>query len=100
MQGKDPMKIVHFIDSLDYSGSARQLRLLAPARADGDTAVEVCCLGPETPWSQSLRDGGAIVHTLDWSRWIDPMVLWNVRAILQETSPDVIHVWRRPALRM
>jgi glycosyltransferase involved in cell wall biosynthesis len=93
------MRILHLIDSLDYSGSARQLHVLGPALANTTTAVEICCLGSESPWSASLRRAGVIVHALGWTRWFDFNVLWNLRDILAAMSPDVIHVWRLPALR-
>jgi len=93
------MKILHLIDSFDYSGSARQLQLLGPALASADTSVEICCLGPTTPWLASLRQPGVMVHALDWTRWFDPSVLWNLRAVVREAEPSVIHVWRMPALR-
>jgi len=93
------MRILHLIDSLDYSGSARQLQVLGPALANTTTAVEICCLGSESPWSASLRQAGVIVHALGWTRWFDFNALWNLREILAAMSPDVIHVWRLPALR-
>src|SRR5579862_8820184 len=94
------MKILHLIDSLDQGGSARQLRLLAPALADDANSVEICCLGPVTPSSIALRQAGIAVHTLHWTRWFDPRVLANLRTLLRKVSPEVIHVWRLPALRM
>jgi glycosyltransferase involved in cell wall biosynthesis len=94
------MKILHLIDSLDYSGSARQLHLLGPALANTTTAVEICCLGSESPWSASLRQAGVIVHALGWTRLFDLNALWNLREILGNMAPDVIHVWRLPALRI
>jgi glycosyltransferase involved in cell wall biosynthesis len=93
------MKILHLIDSLDYSGSARQLHLLGPALANTTTAFEICCLGSESPWSDSLRHAGVFVHALGWTRWLDVNALWNLREILDDMSPEVIHVWRLPALR-
>ena len=59
-KGTDPMKILHLIDSLDYSGSARQLQLLGPAQANDGMSVEVCCLGrasthAEPPAGMSFR---------------------------------------------
>jgi glycosyltransferase involved in cell wall biosynthesis len=93
------MKILHLIDSLDYSGSARQLQLLGPAQASGNPSVEICCLGPDTPWTTSLRESGVAVHALGWTRWFDFSALWNLRQILRGNPPDVIHVWRLPALR-
>jgi glycosyltransferase involved in cell wall biosynthesis len=93
------MKILHLIDSLDHSGSASQLQLLAPALANEHAAVTVCCLGADTPKSQSLRQAGVTVHTLGWKRWFDFDALWTLRAIIRETAFDVIHVWRLNALR-
>ncbi len=95
----DPVRILHIIDSLDYNGSAAQLRILGPALNDDDVSVEIGCLGPETPWLRNLRDAGVVVHSLGWTRWFDPSVLWNLRSLLRESAPDVIHVWRLPALR-
>ena len=94
------MKILHLIDSLDESGSARQLQVLGPALARGATSVEICCLGPETPATALLRQAGVIVHSLQWTRWIDLGVLWKLREIVHGSAADVIHVWRLPALRM
>src|SRR5437762_3430590 len=93
------MKILLLIDALDYSGSARQIHLLGPIFAKEHVAVEVCCLGRAGPWVESLRRLGVTVHTLDWTRWFDPSVLWNLREILHRFGPDLIHVWRLPALR-
>src|SRR5437763_9167225 len=93
------MKILHLIDSLDFNGSDRQLHLLGPAPADERTAIEICCLGPDTRWSASLRQANLTVHTLGWTRWFDFSALWNLREILRHTTFDVIHVWRMPALR-
>ncbi len=94
------MKIMHIIDTLAYHGSARQLQLLAPALADEHTSVEVCCLGPDTSGTESLRRAGMRVHTLGWTRWFDPGVPLSLRTILREACPDIVHVWRPTALRM
>ncbi|MSQ96603.1 MAG: glycosyltransferase [Gemmataceae bacterium] len=93
------MKILHLIDSLAYNGSARQLSVLAPALAQGADSVEICCLGTDTPWSAALRQAGVPVHVLGWTRWLDCNVFLRLREILREASPEVIHVWRLPALR-
>lgn len=93
------MKVLYLIDSLGYHGSARQLHLLASTLASQGVSVEVCCLGPETPWSESLRQAGVDVHVLGWTRWLDFNVYLHLRAILRAAAPDVVHVWRMPALR-
>jgi glycosyltransferase involved in cell wall biosynthesis len=94
------MKILHLIDAFDGDSSARQLQLLGPRLHQSDSQVEVCCLGPDTPALHALRQSGVIVHALQWTRWFDPSVLRNVRAVMHEASPDVIHVWSLPALRV
>ncbi|MBI3823986.1 MAG: glycosyltransferase family 4 protein [Planctomycetes bacterium] len=93
------MKILHLIDSLAYHGSAKQLQLIAPAQVAAGSSVEICCLGAETPWSDALRNTGMSVRVLGWTRWLDFSALWNLRELLRAMAPDVIHVWRLPALR-
>jgi glycosyltransferase involved in cell wall biosynthesis len=94
----EPMRILHIVDSLDFHSGARQLQLLGPELAKVGL-VEVCCIGQETATSQALRHAGIVVHTLGWSRWFDPSVYWNLRDVVRQISPDVVHVWRLPALR-
>ena len=92
------MKSLHLIDSLDYNSSAKQLHVLGSRLANHGTPVEICCLGPETPWSQSLRERGVTVHALGWTRWFDFGAWWNLREIVRDGAPDLIHVWRMPYL--
>ncbi len=93
------MKILHLIDSFDFNSSARQLHLLGPALANDAASVEICCLGAASPALESLRQMGVLVHALEWTRWFDPSVVWNLRAVLRESGPDLVHVWGIPALR-
>ncbi len=93
------MKILHVIEALDYSGSARQLQVVTPLVAANRCHVEICCLGSAGPWSVTLRQAGIAVHELRWSRWLDAAALLRLRAIVERLQPDVIHAWRRPALR-
>lgn len=91
------MTVLHIIDSIDYSGSARQLLLLAKAQVD---STMVCCLGAETSWSAALREAGVKVHVLGWTRWLDFSAWWNLRSLVRDLAPDVIHAWRPLALRV
>jgi hypothetical protein len=95
----DPMKVLHLIDSLEFTDCARQLQILGPALRDDHLAIEICCLGRETPSLESLRRCGVVVHALGWTRWFDPRVLMELRCLLRESTPDVIHVWGSTALR-
>ena len=72
--GMDPMKVLHLIDSLEFTDRARQLQILGPALRDDRLAIEICCLGREAQSLESLRRRGVVVHALGWTRWFDPRV--------------------------
>lgn len=91
------MRILHIVDSLSDPGGA-QVRLLAPALAK-QHAIEVCCLGNETDGIETLRAAGVIVHVLGWTRWFDPLALWNLRSVVRDASPDLIQAWSVSAVR-
>jgi glycosyltransferase involved in cell wall biosynthesis len=93
------MKILHVIDSLAASGCARQLELLAPLLSRSDMQLEVCCLRTAGPKAATLRGAGIIVHELHWCRWFDAAAWWRLNELMRRLEPDVIHAWRRPALR-
>jgi glycosyltransferase involved in cell wall biosynthesis len=93
------MKIMHVIDALDRGGSARQVRLLAPALASAGWAVEVCCLGSGSRHVEELRAAGIPVHVLGWTRWLDAAALLELRRLVRGGGYDTIHVWRLAALR-
>jgi glycosyltransferase involved in cell wall biosynthesis len=93
------MKVLHLIDSLDYSGSARQVRLLGRSLAAEGLQVAVCCLGQLNEWGESLRRCGVHVHALGWRHWLDLGALRDLAGLVRQTAPEVIHVWRAPALR-
>lgn len=93
------MKVLHLIDSFAFTDRSRQLQILGPALRDDDVAVEICCLGGENSCLEPLRRAGVVVHALAWTRWFDPRVLMDLRGVVNETRPDVIHVWGLTALR-
>jgi glycosyltransferase involved in cell wall biosynthesis len=93
------MKILHVINALDCGGSARQVRLLAPALANAGNAVEVCCLASASRHVEELRAAGVPVHLLGWTRWLDAAALLELRRLVRSGGHDVIHVWRLAALR-
>lgn len=93
------MKVLHIIRSLDFSGCARQVQLLAPLLAGGGVDIQVCCLDREGPWAEPLRAAGIAVHGLHWSRWFDLAAVRRLRALIARLQPDLIHAWKRDALR-
>src|SRR5687768_11068743 len=92
------MKLFYLLPTLKYNGPAKQVVLLAQALAS-QNELHVCTFQEEGAWTSLVRAAGATVHSLDWHRAHNPMPLWNLRRLLQDLEPDVIHVWRQPALR-
>jgi glycosyltransferase involved in cell wall biosynthesis len=93
------MKVVQVIDALDASGAAKQLRLVAPELVRADIAMRVVCLGEAAAWQDDMRRAGVAIDVLNWTRWFDPGALWQLRGILRQAEPDLVHVWRRAPLR-
>ncbi len=94
------MRILHLLETLAPSESTWHIFANAAEVAQAGDVCNVCCLGRETDSAAILREAGVDVHTLGWSRWFDPRVFWKLRRHLDETKPDVIHVWSVSVLRM
>lgn len=93
------LNILHVIPSVHYHGAATQLAMLAPRLPQDRFRTRVCVLGRDGPLAQVLRDAGLDVECLGWTRLIDPRPFWRLRGLVSDFKPDVIHVWRLPALR-
>jgi glycosyltransferase involved in cell wall biosynthesis len=93
------MKILFVIPSLDYSGAARQLTLIAEGLSRDRFRVRVCVLSRTAPWVDELRAAGVEVDVLGWKRPFDAAPFVALRRLLIELRPDVVHLWGRTALR-
>jgi len=93
------LKILHLLPSLEHGGAATQALMLARGLA-GSCELRVCIFADEGRRAGPWREAGSVVHSLEWSRPIDPLPLWRLRRLLREFQPDRIHVWRMPALRI
>ena len=91
--------ILFVISSLEYSGAARQLCLLAAGLPRDSFRVRVAVLGTETPWVASLRGEGVEVEVLGWRRPFDVLPFVALRRLVRSMRPDVLHVWGATALR-
>jgi glycosyltransferase involved in cell wall biosynthesis len=91
------MHILHLIDALDNRDDARRLELLALSDSG---RTEVCCIGAASRQATLLRERGIIVHALGWARWLDARALWRLRELVHGGGFNIVHVWRRAALRM
>lgn len=91
--------VLFVIPSLEYSGAARQLCLLAAGLPRDSFRVRVAVLGMETPWALSLRGAGVEVEVLGWRRPFDVLPFVALRRLVRSMRPDVLHVWGAAALR-
>lgn len=93
------LNILHVISSVHYHGAATQLAMLAPRLPRERFQARVCVLGRDGPMARVLRESGIAVACLGWTRLIDPRPFWRLRQQVSDFKPDVLHVWRLPALR-
>lgn len=91
--------ILSVIPSLDYSGLARRLSLLAAHLPRDRFRPHVAVLGFPSPWCAALRATGVSVQELGWQRSFDVRPLLALRQLIHELQPDVLHVWGAAALR-
>ncbi len=91
--------VLFVIGSLEYSGAARQLSLLAAGLPRDSFRVRVAVLGTETPWAAALRSEGIEVEALGWRRPFDLLPFRALRRLIRSMRPDVLHVWGATALR-
>jgi glycosyltransferase involved in cell wall biosynthesis len=93
-------KVLFVIPDLRHGSAARQLMLLATHLPRDDFQPCVCVLGTAGPEADPLRKGGVRIEPLDWKHVLDLAPFVRLRDLIHGWQPDVIHAWRRPALRM
>jgi glycosyltransferase involved in cell wall biosynthesis len=98
MSGTAVKCVLFVISSLDYSGAARQLTLLASGLAREGVPVRVCVLGGPSVWGDELGAAGVAVSTLGRSRAFDVLPFLALRRLLRSFS-GVVHAWGTAAFR-
>ncbi len=87
-------RILHVIDTLDRSGTAEQLRLLALGLPRDEFAVHVCVLSRGGPIGDLLAREGLPVHVIG-RRWsADPTTFRRLLRHVNQLRPDAIHAWQ------
>jgi glycosyltransferase involved in cell wall biosynthesis len=94
------VKILHVIRGLDYHGTTKQLVLLVRGLPRAEVESLVCVLNGPGPFLGELKAAGIRVEVMNWRRWLDPRPLWELRRVLWEYQPGVVHVWGQEALRV
>jgi len=93
------IKLLYLVASLDYSGAAQKVRLLARDLPCDKFEVRVAVLGTSNPWVERLRAVGLHVDVLGWKRTIDLRPLLGLRSVFRSFQPQVVHAWSREAIR-
>jgi glycosyltransferase involved in cell wall biosynthesis len=94
MQSNMTPRILHLIPSLQRSGAEKQLCLLAAGLQQAGFDTHVCALAEGGPMVETLLAAG-IRPTILNRRWqIDPRLFWNLKSLIDDLRPDVIHAWK------
>ena len=87
-------RILHIIDTLDRTGTAQQLCLLARGLPQDEFEVHVCALSRGGSIGDLLARAGISVHVIG-RRWLaDPMTFRQLVRHVKELRPEAIHAWQ------
>jgi glycosyltransferase involved in cell wall biosynthesis len=86
-------RILHIIDSLDYTGTASQLLVLAKGLMRERFDVHVCALDRRVPRLEEFA-AAEISTTIIPRRFVlDPLADWQLARHVRRLRPDVVHTW-------
>jgi len=87
-------RILHIIDTLDRTGTAEQLCLLARGLPRDEFEVHVCALSHGGSIADALARAGIPVHVIG-RRWsADPTTFWQLVRHVNAVRPEMIHAWQ------
>jgi glycosyltransferase involved in cell wall biosynthesis len=93
------MNVLIVIPGLQYSGTGKQVILLARGLLAKRFRIRVCVLGAQGPLGAPFRTAGLEAEVLGWTRLMDARPWWRLRQLLRTFAPNIIHAWGLPALR-
>jgi len=86
-------RVLHIIDSLNYSGTTTQLLVLCQGLVECGFEVHVAALGSHGIRTADFQVAGVPVTQLD-RRWTcDPTALLRLQRLIYRLRPDVVHTW-------
>jgi glycosyltransferase involved in cell wall biosynthesis len=93
-------KVLLVVPSLEYSGTSKQLGLVATGLPRSQYQVRVAALGESSPQAEMLRARGIAVDELGWKRLVDLGLLRRLGHVIEAFRPDVVHAWNPLTLRL
>lgn len=87
------IRLLLLIPTLDRSGAEKQLTLLARGLPRDEVSVHVVALTRGGPYADELRAAGVEVTVLGKRMKFDPRALRDLKRLVREERPDVIHSW-------
>lgn len=88
-----PLRILEIIPSLNRTGTAKQLVLLAMGLPRERFEVHVCALDTGGPLAEELQAKEIPVTVIERTWRIDPAAYWTLRRHIAALKPDVVHTW-------
>ena len=96
-------RILHIIDSLGRTGTAKQLLILAEGLARQGYDVHVCALNNAAnkiplPVREGSGEGSSELAAISFTglgrRWpIDPLADWQLHRLVKRLRPDIVQTW-------
>ncbi len=93
------MKILFVTPGTEADGTTSQLALLTRELPRERFEIHVCVLGTGEGLPPFLQTAGVPLTALGWTRWLDPRPLWELRRLLRDFRPDLVHAFRPSSLR-
>jgi len=91
--------VLHIVPDLGLNGAVRQASLLAPALGREGWNVHLVSMGGGGFFTRVFERLNVPVHRVGQTRSLDFRPWLELRRLVDEVRPDVIHAWRSPALR-
>src|SRR5690242_4295870 len=86
-------RILHVIDSLDYTGTASQLLVLAKQLALAQFDAHVCALNGFAPRLEEFAAAGISTQVIPRRFALDPIADWQLIRHVRRLEPDIVHTW-------
>lgn len=93
------LRILHIVDSLERTGTAGQLALVARGLPRPEFEAHVAALRCADPIGNELTAAGISVTSVGRRRPVDPQAFGRLRRLIASYRPDIVHTWDEVSLR-